>query len=630
MLTFLSTLLFAVALVVSAVEDGYANPEESTELIKIDPRGTFLYVDEVFDIKRDPKRVSLAEISLDPERALKPGDFIGFRVEGAFVYGADPIYLDISKNLIAVFVKGDGSFIAPGSKSQVFLPPTLPTWPRSLPTDTPQDFFVGDDFTIAQIPEGAVAILFAVPDVIYRDNSDPNGDFGVRIYPYPVKFEVLDPQGVLVDPSLEEDEDSTTGGLHIAPTNYAGLPLRGLRSCGFDPGSPTLKFTLRCAIEGRTEWPNFVDCGFKAELEALSGSGGHKHTEHDTTRPRGEFTPSSTDTVESKGDPKGPGGQPENAILKGIMGGPQERKITYNAPRVGGTVRLKLSGWNRDKDEELKGIAKKTWDINVAVKDHGVIYLTEVPQTGDGFERVETESIGHGLEDRYATLETIRKFTGLPGKVREALRKQKIFSAEDLPNQEFPSITIYDFSAQNGQVVFTGGIGSVATTESVKVRNLRTGQEVPVQPDSFGRFTVTVNARPNTNDAPPGDLLSFSALRAEPSPNPRLEFQVLANGITLVYTSISLPRGGTFDIDGDDSDKAIDHPWRDPHKEHLCGTSIDMRIKNIPHRLRGTLDRVIRNSSFDAPHAWENFRDPDATHWHLQYLETPVSPCPFC
>lgn len=630
MFTFLGTLLFTVMFIVSAVEDGYSNPTQSTELINVDPKGTFLYVDEVYDIKCDPKRVSLAEMSLDPERPLKPGDFIGFKVEGTFVYGSDPIYLDISKNLIAVFVKSDGSPIMPGSKSLVVLEPTLPTWPRGLPTDILQDFFITDDFTIAQIPEEAVAILFAVPDVIYRDNSDPNGDFGVRIYPYPVKFEVLDPEGLLVEPSLEGDEDSPTGGLHVAPTNFAGSPLKGLKSCGFDPGSPKLEFTLRCAIEGRTQWPNFVDCDFKAELEALSGSGGHKHIEHDATRPRGEFTPSSTDTVEPKGEPKGPGGQPENAILKGAMGGPQERKITYNAPRVGGTVRLKLSGWNRDKDEELKGIAKKTWDINVAVRDHGVIYLTEVPRAGDGFESAGEESIGHGVEYRYATLETARKFTELPGQVREALRKQKIFIAEDLPNQEFPGITIYDFSAQNGQVVFTGGIGSVATVEPVKIRNLTTGNEVTAQPDSFGSFTATINAQPNTNDEPPGDLLSFSALRADPSPNPRFYFRVMADGITLVYTSIALPRGGTFDVDSNPEDGEIDSPWSNPHKEHVCGTQVDMRIKNIPRYLRTTLGGVIRKHAFAMDVGWESPEAPNASHWHLQYQETPNNSCPFC
>lgn len=179
MLTFLSTLLLVVAFAVTSVlaEDGDAT---EGKFFKIDPQGTYLYVDPSFDVKVAPTRVSLAELSLDPQKPLPPGDFICLKVEGAIqpFRGAGDYYNPTA----AVFVGNGGSFLAPGLKSLVWSQTTNPTWPRGLATDIPQDFFIpSDDFTIAQIPEGATSIYFTLDDALFRDNSDPNEDYGVRI-----------------------------------------------------------------------------------------------------------------------------------------------------------------------------------------------------------------------------------------------------------------------------------------------------------------------------------------------------------------------------------------------------------------------------------------------------------------
>jgi len=53
------------------------------------------------------------------------------------------------------------------------------TWSGSLPTDVPEDFFI--DSTIIQIPDSAQYIFIATHDGLFYDNSDPDGDWAVRI-----------------------------------------------------------------------------------------------------------------------------------------------------------------------------------------------------------------------------------------------------------------------------------------------------------------------------------------------------------------------------------------------------------------------------------------------------------------
>ena len=63
---------------------------------------------------------------------------------------------------------------------------TAPTYSGSEPTDVPTDFVIqGAAFPTGAIcvivPAGATHLFVAVPDSLYEDNSDPDGDFAVRI-----------------------------------------------------------------------------------------------------------------------------------------------------------------------------------------------------------------------------------------------------------------------------------------------------------------------------------------------------------------------------------------------------------------------------------------------------------------
>jgi hypothetical protein len=58
---------------------------------------------------------------------------------------------------------------------------TIPTCPGNLATDIPQDFSVSPTGVDVVIPAGATYLFLATRDCFYHDNTDPDGDFGVRL-----------------------------------------------------------------------------------------------------------------------------------------------------------------------------------------------------------------------------------------------------------------------------------------------------------------------------------------------------------------------------------------------------------------------------------------------------------------
>lgn len=144
-------------------------------IYSIDPRATYLITSQ--DSAPNAKAFLLADMS------LAPGDFIRLQQSGDFKPGT--IYTDASKGMIGVF-----------SSSNVLLPSNLlnrvqdaidagvdattsVTFYGSLSTDIPEDFQIID--TYVQIPQGAVYLFIAASDSLYRDNTDPDGDFAVGI-----------------------------------------------------------------------------------------------------------------------------------------------------------------------------------------------------------------------------------------------------------------------------------------------------------------------------------------------------------------------------------------------------------------------------------------------------------------
>lgn len=58
---------------------------------------------------------------------------------------------------------------------------TPPTWPSNEPTEIPEDFAIWDAGVTVVIPAGATHLFLTVADIYYEDNSDPDGDYGMRI-----------------------------------------------------------------------------------------------------------------------------------------------------------------------------------------------------------------------------------------------------------------------------------------------------------------------------------------------------------------------------------------------------------------------------------------------------------------
>ena len=55
----------------------------------------------------------------------------------------------------------------------------MPTYVGRQETDIPEDFLVTD--IVVRVPDRAKYLFFSVLDSLFEDNSDADGDFGVRI-----------------------------------------------------------------------------------------------------------------------------------------------------------------------------------------------------------------------------------------------------------------------------------------------------------------------------------------------------------------------------------------------------------------------------------------------------------------
>lgn len=167
--------------------------------VKIDPRGTYLFVDTVNghvdqngnpnpDIQIAPSELSLIPLYLDPMIQLQEGDLIKLEVVGNVSFSTN--LPDDANGLFAVF-KGQNGFLYPGEKTSAYPAISLPTCTASIPTDIPYDFVVDPRPDVyAQIPRGATKIQFSFSDCFFKDNADPNFDFGVwvKITIKPIKF----------------------------------------------------------------------------------------------------------------------------------------------------------------------------------------------------------------------------------------------------------------------------------------------------------------------------------------------------------------------------------------------------------------------------------------------------------
>ncbi len=179
----LYVLCISVFMLLSAVE-------AKALTISIDPLNTYLFTNN------DPWSGNGSVPGTIPivlsELGIGGGDLIqlerlGDWYDGHAGYGGDVSSMDVVREMIGVFSSGS-TLLAPNLFSRV--PGALDagvditTWNTlfgNMATDIGEDF--GIDNIFVQVPVGATHLFVAAHDIYYSDNSDPDGDFAVRITP---------------------------------------------------------------------------------------------------------------------------------------------------------------------------------------------------------------------------------------------------------------------------------------------------------------------------------------------------------------------------------------------------------------------------------------------------------------
>ncbi|MCZ6834912.1 MAG: hypothetical protein O7G85_03990 [Planctomycetota bacterium] len=158
-----------------------STPPPPSLTFPVDPRGSYLHMFPNTGV--GPVIIELASVG------LFPGDLIQIENLGGYVYvngGADG-----PGTMTAVFSSDDSLLAA----SETYRVPgaieagadyfTSPTYNGSQQTDIPEDFLVGTSAgpmqVCIEIPIGATHLFCSAADTYYSDNSDPNGDFAVRL-----------------------------------------------------------------------------------------------------------------------------------------------------------------------------------------------------------------------------------------------------------------------------------------------------------------------------------------------------------------------------------------------------------------------------------------------------------------
>ncbi|HTL63320.1 MAG TPA: hypothetical protein VL261_16880 [Nitrospira sp.] len=166
------------------------NGEAKAVTISIDPLRTFLFTnnDPWSGIGSVQPSIPIALGSM----GISAGDVIELDQLGDYYDGRDgygsgvnTLALDTSTEMIGIFSSSD-TLLAPNVLDRV---PgaidaglSVTSWNTlfgNMSTDIPYDFRVAN--TIVQVPVGATYLFIAAHDIYYSDNSDPDGDYAVRI-----------------------------------------------------------------------------------------------------------------------------------------------------------------------------------------------------------------------------------------------------------------------------------------------------------------------------------------------------------------------------------------------------------------------------------------------------------------
>lgn len=154
-----------------------ALPATAQTTVPIDVFGAYLHVDPA-DLASDAVPIDLAALG------LAPGYTITLTPAGDWHAGPGD---DVQTGSLAVFSNGAtllGPTLAdrvPGALDAAVSHFTGGTWPGNQPTDIAYDFYYLAAGITVVIPAGATHLFVTPADIYYRDNSDPDGDFGVTI-----------------------------------------------------------------------------------------------------------------------------------------------------------------------------------------------------------------------------------------------------------------------------------------------------------------------------------------------------------------------------------------------------------------------------------------------------------------
>ncbi len=163
--------------------------------IAIDPRATYLNADDIDRLRGtvlDAPAIELATLG------IAAGDYIVLEQLGDFSEGIGAP--DLQRRMSAVF-SGSSTLLASNASNPNrvldaidagvdYLSPC--TYHECWPTDIPEDFrIVSGTPLLIQVPVDAFYLFVASPDVAYWDNTDPDGDFAVRISRVPEPTSLL-------------------------------------------------------------------------------------------------------------------------------------------------------------------------------------------------------------------------------------------------------------------------------------------------------------------------------------------------------------------------------------------------------------------------------------------------------
>lgn len=166
----------------------FFDSEAKATTITIDPLRTFLFTNN--DPWSGIGSVSSSVPIVLSDIGISGGDTIHLEMLGDWYdghagYSVNVSSLDVVSEMIGVF-SNSSTLLAPNLLNRV--PGSLDTglsittWNTlfgNLSTDIPHDFGITN--TLVQVPFGATHLFVAAHDIYYSDNSDPDGDFAVRV-----------------------------------------------------------------------------------------------------------------------------------------------------------------------------------------------------------------------------------------------------------------------------------------------------------------------------------------------------------------------------------------------------------------------------------------------------------------